>query len=156
MAKFEEILESDIHFSLNICSRKDLAPKGMFYKGTGEDDRILPLYWGEWVNVTYQSSYKQFKRTWQNKHDAMETEVPSEIKRLPLHKKKLSKCLLEEISRYNKYTFMHLKKTLKIRLNINFTSVEYWEKDRNISPDSESISEETKIRTKQKFEWQKK
>lgn len=51
---------------------------------------------------------------------------------------------------------MHLKKTLKIRLNINFTSVEYWEKDRNISPDSESISEETKIRTKQEFEWQKK
>lgn len=64
--------------------------------------------------------------------------------------------MLEEISRYNKYTFMHLKKTLKIRLNINFTSVEYWEKDRNISPDSESISEETKIRTKQEFEWQKK
>lgn len=64
--------------------------------------------------------------------------------------------MLEEISRNNKYTFMHLKKTLKIRLNINFTSVEYWEKDRNISPDSESISEETKIRTKQEFEWQKK
>lgn len=63
---------------------------------------------------------------------------------------------MEEISRNNKYTFMHLKKTLKIRLNINFTSVEYWEKDRNISPDSESISEETKIRTKQEFEWQKK
>jgi len=63
---------------------------------------------------------------------------------------------LEEISRNNKYTFMHLKKTLKIRLNINFTSVEYWKKDRNISPDSESISEETKIRTKQEFEWQKK
>lgn len=64
--------------------------------------------------------------------------------------------MLEEISRNNKYTFMHLKKTLKIRLNINFTSVEYWKKDRNISPDSESISEETKIRTKQEFEWQKK
>lgn len=64
--------------------------------------------------------------------------------------------MLEEISRNNKYTFMHLKKTLKIRLNINFTSVEYWEKDRNISPDSESISEETKIRTKQEFEWQQK
>lgn len=63
---------------------------------------------------------------------------------------------MEEISRNNKYTFMHLKKTLKIRLNINFTSVEYWKKDRNISPDSESISEETKIRTKQEFEWQKK
>lgn len=64
--------------------------------------------------------------------------------------------MLEEISRYNKYTFMHLLKTLKIRLNINFTSVEYWEKSRSSSPDSESISEDTKIRTKQEFEWQKK
>lgn len=81
---------------------------------------------------------------------------PFRNKKTTSTQKKLSKCLLEEISRYNKYTFMHLKKTLKIRLNINFTSVEYWEKDRNISPDSESISEETKIRTKQEFEWQKK
>lgn len=57
----------------------------------------------------------------------------------------------------NVYTFAHSRKILKIKLNINFTSVEIWEKgSKSIFPDYESSLQESEIRTEQEFEWQKK